>query len=88
MARYSIDSEEVERWERTNAAWRARFHRKHRDRNTATRGSKLTWEQVGEIRQRRAAGETLEQIGRSYGVTRENIRLITSGMTWRGEKPA
>lgn len=48
--------------------------------------AKLTWEQVGEIRQKRRSGHyTLKQLGVEYGVHLSLISLITRGVIWREE---
>ena len=45
--------------------------------------SKVTVPQVQAIRTRRAAGETLEALGRDYGLTKQGIRAITTRQTCR-----
>lgn len=41
--------------------------------------TKLTFEQVGEIRRRRAAGETTSALAEEYGVTARHARRVVSG---------
>lgn len=45
--------------------------------------AKLTWEQVKEIRTRRAAGESGTALAREYGVHHMSIYGIASGKYWR-----
>jgi hypothetical protein len=59
-----------------------------RGRRTAPKGerhpmAKLSPADVLAIRQRHAAGEGLELLGQSYGVTRHAIWRIVHGKTWR-----
>jgi hypothetical protein len=44
--------------------------------------SKLTREQVGVIRSRIAAGESMYSLAREYGVSRPSIRAIRLGTSW------
>lgn len=44
--------------------------------------SKLTDDQVREIRHRRAAGETGASLGREFGVSAQNVCDIVKGRTW------
>lgn len=77
-------------YSRTNPERMARGDR-HRSRtspHTLARGertgtSKLTDNDVREIRARWASGETFAQIARSYGVTAANISYVARGVTWR-----
>lgn len=52
-------------------------------RGEANGNSRLTSDQIREIRARRAGGETLRSIGVAFGVTRQAIRYVVSGETWR-----
>lgn len=45
--------------------------------------ARLTAEQVREIRRRFNDGATTAQLGRAFGVTRQNIRFIVTGKSWR-----
>lgn len=45
--------------------------------------AKLNWEQVGEIRDRNAAGESNEALAAEYRVSVDNIRRITRFCTWK-----
>jgi hypothetical protein len=47
------------------------------------RNAKLTWELVGEIRRRRAAGESCAALAREFGVGRDQISRICSFKVWR-----
>lgn len=49
--------------------------------------SKLTPENVGDIRAARAAGATFTSIGNAYGVSEGTIRNIWTGRSWK-EEPA
>ncbi len=51
--------------------------------------TKLTTEQVIEIRRLKEKGLSLSQIAKMYGVTKSNISCICRGVTWRfvGEEP-
>ncbi|MBV8666706.1 MAG: HNH endonuclease [Burkholderiaceae bacterium] len=44
--------------------------------------SKLTAKNVVEIRQLRAGGETLKNIGARFGITESNVHYIVTGKTW------
>lgn len=44
--------------------------------------ARLTEHNIPDIRRRRAAGETLAAIARSYGVTLQAIHHVVSGKTW------
>lgn len=58
-------------------------HRNSPSRGEANHKAKLTVQAVRSIRERRDAGETMRSLARAYGVTRQNIRFITSGVTWK-----
>lgn len=45
--------------------------------------SRLTWEQVRDIRQRYASGQLRKNIAQVYGVDTKTIRLIVIGRTWK-----
>ena len=45
--------------------------------------SRVTAQQVGEIRARAAAGESLHSLARIYPITRPAIRMIVRGKTWQ-----
>lgn len=45
--------------------------------------AKLTWSQAEEIRQRRAAGDTLVSIATQYGVGVSTVHRIEHGLSWR-----
>lgn len=51
-------------------------------RGRAARGGKLTDEQVGEIRARRANGARQIDLARDYGVTASQISMIVRGKRW------
>lgn len=59
------------------------WHRGERGEDNVT--AKLTWDQVREIRRRRAAGETMRSIASAFGVTRQNVRFIVRAITWKEE---
>jgi hypothetical protein len=44
--------------------------------------SKLTEEDVREIRSRRASGETYQKLGESFGVSERTIRMVVHRVTW------
>ncbi|WFC66447.1 hypothetical protein EUC41_09045 [Achromobacter denitrificans] len=44
--------------------------------------AKLTTAQVNEIRARRAAGEKLKDLARSFGVSESNISVVTNCRSW------
>jgi len=44
--------------------------------------SKLTGEQVDEIRRRRKAGETLTSIAKDFGIIFQQVSLIALGKSW------
>lgn len=46
-------------------------------------GTKLRWEQVTEIRSRRAAGEKAADIAAAFQIDASNVRLIARNKTWR-----
>lgn len=46
--------------------------------------SRLNPEKVAEIRRRRAAGETIVELGKVYGVNHTSISRVCRGVTWRG----
>ena len=48
--------------------------------------AKLTSEQVVQIRERRASGETLKHIAKAFGVSRATAGRICSGQTWKSVK--
>lgn len=60
-----------------------------RDRHgNTTRGdrchsARLTPVRVAEIRSRHADGESMRSLGRAFGVTRQAIRAVVSGRTWK-----
>lgn len=45
--------------------------------------AKLTWENVREIRRRRAAGESTASLAAQFGIDQSNVRLIVRGRTWK-----
>jgi hypothetical protein len=47
--------------------------------------SKLTWEQVREIRRQRAAGTRLSAISRAYNVNRQTVSNIVHNRSWKEE---
>lgn len=49
---------------------------------------KLTAAQVAEIRSRRARGDRVTDLAADFGVTRQTIRRIAVGETWRDQYPA
>jgi hypothetical protein len=70
----------------TNADNMRDMARKHRGLIQCGEGNnaaKLTAEQVREIRRRRASGETLVSLGRSFGVTYQAIYYIDIGRNWK-----
>lgn len=50
--------------------------------------SRLTAEQVAEIRRRGAGGEGRRPLARAFGVTPRAVRMILVGKSWRDEYPA
>lgn len=44
--------------------------------------AKLTTAQVNEIRARRAAGEKLKDLARSFGVSESNVSVVTNCRSW------
>lgn len=46
--------------------------------------AKLTPDQVRDIRRRHAAGRSIAALGRDYHVSRQTIKDVVSGRTWRG----
>lgn len=52
-------------------------------RGEKSNSAKLTWKQVEEIRKLRSAGETLEGIGKKYGVHLTTIWLIVKNRNWK-----
>lgn len=50
---------------------------------TNRHAARLTDAQVLDIRVRRAAGETLQALGKAFQTTPTNIHVITLGLTWR-----
>lgn len=46
-------------------------------------GAKLSWSQVREMRSRRASGELLAALAKSFGVSKGCVHLIVSGKRWR-----
>jgi hypothetical protein len=53
-------------------------------RGAAHPSTKLTLDDVREIRRRRKAGEPILAIARSYGLTDTSVSNIMTGRTWRG----
>lgn len=51
----------------------------------AHNASRLTWEQVSEIRRMRADGQILRVIAERYDVSLPNVYRIVSGQTWRSD---
>ena len=45
--------------------------------------AKLSWEQVSEIRQRRAAGETIVSLGKRFGVHHSQISNVANQKHWK-----
>lgn len=45
-------------------------------------GTKLTWEDVGEIRRRRAAGDKLRELAAEFGVCGSHVSRICNGKYW------
>lgn len=52
-------------------------------RGTRVGGSKLTDEQINEIRELYSRGYKQKEIGRRFGVTQSNVSRVLSGETWR-----
>ncbi len=50
---------------------------------TANGRSKLSPEDVAEIRKKHASGVSISAIAREYGVSRPNIRFIVTRVTWK-----
>lgn len=46
-------------------------------------GAKLTEEQAKEVLQRRRAGELLESIADSFGITKTSVSRLTRGLAWK-----
>jgi hypothetical protein len=61
-----------------DAASRVRFHSSGNHCR-----AKITPGVVRDIRKRRDGGETLQGIGASYGITKQNVRLIVNRLAWK-----
>jgi hypothetical protein len=65
------------------AAWQERYANRRQGKGEQLWNSKLTTDQVREIRQRRARGETLKALGLEYGVALSLIGRIAQRKAWR-----
>ena len=48
--------------------------------------AKLTWKKVRSIRKQANAGIERSVLAKNFGVTKENIGYIVTGVTWKEEK--
>lgn len=71
------------RWDTPDANRRDMMRHGTRARGERNGASKLTAEQVQEIKLRRAAGETQMTIAKSYGVSESLISVIELGKGWK-----
>ena len=67
----------------TGEAWHARYAGRRQRKGEQLWNAKLTADQVREIRQRHAAGETLKALGVAYGVALSLVGRIAQRKAWK-----
>ena len=70
-------------YEPGNCRWATRVEQAEDNRGSKHGNAKLTEEDVRQIRQMHQAGHTLADLGRRYGVRKDNIWHIVHRKTWR-----